>query len=182
MATKRVVLGIVDTPAHADITVRRLVSLGFPSSSISVLFPDRHGDHDFAFEAATKAPEGALAGIGFGAVLGAIVGLALGIAGYADAALAPILHISEELGPLVPAMFGLILGSIVFGLLGALFGSRIPEIEAKHYEGKIRVGTILVGVHAEGRDNVRLAREVLRSVAASDVQSTTESALPLSST
>jgi hypothetical protein len=181
MAAKRVVLGIVDTPAHADITVRRLVSLGFPSSSISVLFPDRHGDHDFAFEASTKAPEGALAGIGFGAVVGAMVGLALGIAGYADAVLASILAV-DELGPLVPAMAFLIVGAVVFGLLGALFGSRIPEVEAKHYEGKIRVGTILVGVHAEGRGDVRLAREVLRSVAASDVQSTTESTLPLSST
>jgi len=182
MSSKRVVLGIVDSPAHADLTVRRLVAIGFPSSAVSVLFPDRHGDHDFAFEAATKAPEGALAGIVFGAMLGAVTGLVLGITGYANATLGPVLRVHDELGPLVPALVFLVAGAVVGGALGALLGSRVPEIEAKHYEGKIRVGTVLVGVHTEGRMNARLAREVLRSVAASDVRSTTEAALPLSST
>ena len=77
---KRVVMGIVDTPVFADVTVRRLVALGFSPREVSVLYADRHGIHDFGFEAKTKAPEGALLGIGFGAILGAMTGLAIGLA------------------------------------------------------------------------------------------------------
>jgi hypothetical protein len=67
---------------------------------------------------------------------------------------------------------------IVFALVGAIAGAAVPEIEAKHYTGKLVKGTILVGVHVAARDEVRRAREVLRSVAASDIVSTGEAALP----
>jgi hypothetical protein len=173
---KRAVIGIVDTPSQAELTVRRLAAEGFAAERISVLYPDRHGDHDFAFEAQTKAPEGALAGIGLGAIVGAMVGIALGIVGVEpghDALL--------EAGPVLTALAGAALGALVLGLVGAVIGARMPEIEARHYEGKVRVGTVLVGVHAASADEVRRAREILRGVAAAHVHAVGEAALPVGS-
>lgn len=171
---KRVVMGIVDTPQHADVTVRRLVALGFSPTAVATLYPDRHGDHDFGFEAGTKAAEGALMGIGFGAILGAAAGLAIGIAG-----LIPALAALVQLGPVLSALSGAALGALVLGLVGAAIGALTPEIEAKYYEGKTRVGSILVAVHAASRPEVRRARDVFRSVAASDVHAMSEAALPV---
>ena len=173
---KRVVMGIVDTPAHADITIRLLTERGFSPREVSVLYPDRHGEHDFAFEAGSKAPEGALAGVALGAMIGAVIGIALGIAGAI-----PELATLVQTGPLLTALGGAAIGAFVLGLVGAAFGRTLPEVQAKHYEGKVRVGTILIGVHTRSRDELRRARETLRDVAASDVHSMGEAALPLSS-
>ncbi len=173
---KRAVMGIVDTPVFADVTVRRLVALGFSPREVSILYPDRHGNHDFGFEAKTKAPEGALVGIGFGAILGAMTGLALGLA-----AIVPELAALVEAGPILLALGGAAVGALVLGLVGAVIGAAVPEIEAKYYEGKTRVGTILVAVHANGREEIRRARTVFRSVAASDVRAVTEAGVPSSS-
>jgi len=173
---KRAVMAIVDTPVFADVTVRRLVALGFSPREVSVLYPDRHGDHDFGFEAKTKAPEGALIGAGFGAILGAMAGLAIGLAG-----LVPELAHLVQAGPVLLALSGAAIGALVLGLVGAAIGASVPEIEARYYDGKTRVGSILVAVHANGREEVRRARTVFRSVAASEIRSVTEAALPSSS-
>jgi hypothetical protein len=173
---KRVVLGIVDTPAHADLTVGRLIALGFAPGEVSVLYPDRHGKHDFGFEAHTKTPEFALAGVCLGAAIGATVGIALGIAG-AIPALAGLL----QTGPLITALAGAAVGALLLGVIGAIAGATVPEIEAKHYDGKTRVGSILIGVHARSREEVARARAVLHDVAASEIHTAAEAALPLSS-
>lgn len=173
---KRVVMGILDTPAHADVTVRKLTSLGFSPRAISVLYPDRHGDHDFAFEASSRVTHGALVGIGFGAILGAMIGLALGIVG-----LIPSVQLLAREGPMLTALSGASIGALVLGVAGAIIGLRIPAIEAKYYEGKVLVGTILLGVHVTSRAEILRAQAVLDSVAASDVHTTSEAALPISS-
>jgi hypothetical protein len=173
---KRVVMGIVDSPVFAEATLQRLVDFGFSPKDVSVLYPDRHGDHDFGFEAHTKAPEGALMGIGFGAILGAMFGLTAGLAG-----LVPALALLVVSGPLLLALSGAAVGALVLGLVGVLFGLSMPEIEAKLYEGKSRRGTILIAVHANRRSDVRRAREVFRSVAATDIHALGEAALPASS-
>lgn len=173
--SKRVVIGIVDTPNHADMTVRLLVERGFRPQDISTLYPDRHGEHDFAFEANTKLPEGALMGIGLGGVIGAMLGIALGLAG-----MFPGLSMLVQSGPLITALSGAAIGAFVIGIIGAIVGYTVPEIEAKHYEGKVTIGTILIGIHTNSRSETKVARSILRAVAASDVHTMTESALPLS--
>ena len=163
---KRVVMGIVDTPLQADQAVRRLGQVGIAPRDVSVLYPDRHGDHDFGFEAHTKTPEGALIGIGFGALLGAMLGLALALL-----AVVP-------LWPVVAALSGAAIGALILGLLGAVLGAAVPEIEAKYYEGKSTIGSILVAVHTRSRRDRDLARAVLTSVIATDITTTTEAPLP----
>lgn len=170
---KRVVMGIVDTPLQADRAVRRLGERGISPRDVSVLYPDRHGDHDFGFEAHTKAPEGALIGIGFGGILGATLGLALALMGVF-----PALVAMPSGGPVMAALAGAALGALVLGVVGALTGFAVPEIEAKFYDGKSTVGTILVAVHTRSKRDLALARGVLRSVIATDISATTEAPLP----
>lgn len=176
LAMNRVVLGIVDNPKQADLTVRRLVAAGFPAADVSVLFPDRHGDHDFAFEARTRAPEGALIGVAFGALLGVMTGLAVGLSG-----MIPSLAALAEAGPILVALSGAALGAALLGILGALVGLGSPAIEAKYYDGKVLFGTILIGIHTRTRDEQARARAVLVTTAASNVTASAEAALPANS-
>jgi hypothetical protein len=174
---KRVVMGIVDTPAQAELTVERLRAVGFDSGDVSVLFPDRQGARDLAFEHHTKAPEGALAGAGLGSVLGGILGIAAGV----GVLVVPGFGALVAAGPLLAALSGMATGGMIAGAIGAVLGARVPEIEAKLYDGKSTLGTILVAVHTETKVAAHRAREVLRSVAATDVSATTEAAVPLAS-
>ena len=69
-------------------------------------------------------------------------------------------------------------GSRIGGLAGTLVGLGIPEIEAKHYEGKIRGGNILIAVHTDGGSARKRAEAVLKHGGAHDVVSASEAAVP----
>jgi hypothetical protein len=172
---QKVVMGIVDTPAQAELTVQRLQSTGFSPGDISILFPDKHGARDFAFEQTSKAPEGALTG----AIVGGVVGAAIGIAAGVGVLAVPGLGMLIAAGPLLAGLATAAVLAVVFGAVGALIGRAMPRVEAKPYAGKVKRGSILVAVHAEDRRELRRAREVLDSVAASDVTSTTEATVPV---
>jgi hypothetical protein len=171
---EKVVIGIVDTPEQAAAAVERLQAMDIPQSEISVLFPDRRGNHDFAFEPSSKWTEGALLAAAIGFVVGAAVGAAMGLGLVA----VPALGMLTAAGPVVSALSGAAVGALVFGLVGMLVGLGIPEILAKHYAGKVSAGGILVGVHVDNSESVRRTRDVLRSVEASGVKTTGEAALP----
>jgi hypothetical protein len=61
---KRTVIGIVSTQQQAENIVSSLQRAGFGTNDISALFPDKTGTRDFAHEQHTKAPEGAIGGVG----------------------------------------------------------------------------------------------------------------------
>ncbi|HEY8072866.1 MAG TPA: DUF3341 domain-containing protein [Labilithrix sp.] len=170
---KKVVLGIVDTPQQAELAVQRLTSMGWAPTDVAVLFPDKRGSHDFQFERHTHASEGALTGAGLGAILGALAGVAIGLGVLALPELARLI----EAGPIVSALACAAAVGVVLAVVGALFGIGAPKIVAQYYEGKVRKGSILIAAHATRRDEIRRAREVLRSVAA-DVTSSDEAAIP----
>ena len=90
MANKTVV-GIVETQIQAESIVGSLQNAGFSSNSISALFPDRRGSADFAHEHNTKAPEGAVAGVAGGGILGGTLGLLAGIGALAIPGLGPFI-------------------------------------------------------------------------------------------
>lgn len=60
---------IATTEPQATTIVEQLKGAGFSHNDISVLFPDKTGTRDFAYEQHPKAPEGAAAGAGTGGVL-----------------------------------------------------------------------------------------------------------------
>lgn len=171
---KKVVMCIVQEQSQAEPIVAQLQAAGFSSNDVSVLFPDKKGTKDFAHEQNTKAPEGAVAGVGTGGVLGGALGLLLGIGALAIPGLGPFI----AAGPIMATMSGMAAGAAVGGIAGGLIGMGIPEIEAKRYEGKIKGGNILISVHAETSDEVKRAEELFRAAKAEDICSTTEASVP----
>src|SRR3954453_6518792 len=130
MANK-VVIGLVESQARAESVVNELRSAGFATNDVSVLFPDQAGTRDFAHEKNTKAPEGAVTGVGAGGVIGGTLGLLAGIGALAIPGVGPLI----AAGPLMATLSGVATGAAVGGIAGGLIGLGIPEFEAKAYEG-----------------------------------------------
>jgi len=171
---KKSVIGIVETQIQAERIVEALQTSGVSSSDISVLFPDKRGTKDFAHEHNTKAPEGAVAGVGAGGVVGGTLGLLAGIGALAIPGVGPLI----AAGPLLAALSGAAAGAAVGGIAGALVGLGIPEIEAKTYEGKIRGGNILVAAHVDNSDSEKRAKRVFEQAGAHDVSVTGDASVP----
>ena len=171
---KKSVIGIVETQIQAEEIVNDLQASGVASSQISVLFPDKRGSKDFAHEHNTKAPEGAIAGVGAGGVIGGTVGLLAGIGALAIPGVGPLI----AAGPLMAALSGAAAGATLGGVAGALVGLGIPEIEAKTYEGKIKGGNILIAVHTEDSEHVKRAKLSLEKYKAHDIAVTGDAGVP----
>src|SRR6186713_1298898 len=127
---KNSVVGIVQTQVEAERVVDDLQLAGIIPSQISVLLPDKRGTKDFAHEHNTKAPEGAVAGVGAGGVLGGTLGLLAGIGALAIPGVGPLI----AAGPLMATLSGAAAGAAVGGVAGGLIGLGVPEFEAKSYE------------------------------------------------
>jgi hypothetical protein len=78
-------------------------------------------------------------------------------------------------GPIMATLAGLGVGGAVGGFTGALIGLGIPEYEAKRYEGRIAKGGILLSVHCDTSDEIKRAKDVMKSTGAEDISSTSES-------
>jgi len=173
MAAKNTaVFGIYPHHTSVENGVDALRAAGFSNTDISVLFPANEGTKDFAHEKSTKAPEGATTGAGTGAVLGGGLGWLAGIGALAIPGLGPFI----AAGPIMAALAGAGVGGAVGGLTGALIGMGIPEYEAKRYEGRVKDGGILLSVHSDTSDQIKVAKDVLKQTGAQDVSSTGEAA------
>jgi hypothetical protein len=164
------IFGIYTNYAGVESGVDGLKAAGFSNRDISVLFPESAGTKDFAVAKATKAPEGATAGAGTGAVVGGAMGWLLGIGALAIPGLGPFI----AAGPIMAALAGAGVGGTVGGITGALVGMGIPEYEAKRYEGRVKDGGILLSVHSDSSDWTKRAKEILEATGAQDISSTGE--------
>jgi hypothetical protein len=167
---KKVVYGIVSNTNQAEAVVTALKNANFSNDDISVLLPDKTGTKDFANEKNTKAPEGAATGAGTGGLLGGGLGWLVGIGSLAIPGVGPFI----AAGPIMAALGGAAIGAALGGITGTLIGLGIPEYEAKRYEGKIKSGGVLVSVHTEDSQEIKRAKEILKTSGAEDVSSTGE--------
>ena len=163
--------GIYSDRTAVENAVDQLKAAGYRNTDISVLFPQTSGTKDFAHEKHTKAPEGATAGAGTGALLGGALGWLAGIGALAIPGLGPFI----AAGPIMAALAGAGVGGTVGGVVGALVGMGIPEYEAKRYEGRVKSGGILLSVHCDNSEWTKKAKEILERTGAEDVSSTGES-------
>jgi len=178
MANKNTaVFGIYRDRVSVEEAVDNMRAAGFRNTDISVLFPDNQGTKDFAHEKHTKAPEGAAAGAGSGALIGGTLGWLVGIGALAIPGIGPFV----AAGPIVAALAGVGAGGALGGIVGALVGMGIPEYEAKRYEGRIKSGGILLSVHCDNDDWVKRAKEMLAQTGAEDVASAGEAKADFSS-
>lgn len=164
------VFGIYPTYAGVERAVVALKAADFRNTDISVLFPENAGTKDFAHEKGTKAPEGASAGAGTGAVIGGGLGWLAGIGALAIPGLGPFI----AAGPIMAALAGAGVGGAVGGVTGALIGMGIPEYEAKRYEGRVKEGGILLSVHSDNSEWTKRAKDILERTGAQDIASTGE--------
>jgi hypothetical protein len=172
MANKAV-FGIAKSESQAIMMADQLRTAGFTNDDVSVLFPDKQGTKDFAHEQHTKAPEGAAAGAGSGAILGGALGWMVGIGALAIPGLGPFI----AAGPIMAALAGAAGGAAAGGLTGALIGMGIPEYEAKRYEGKVKDGNILMSVHTEDSTQRDRAKEIFVKGGAEDISYTGEASV-----
>ncbi len=170
----RAVVGMLSSTQQAENVVAGLQAAGFSSNDISVVFPDKEGTRDFAFEKNTKAPEGAAVGGVTGGAIGGALGLLAGIGALAIPGLGPFI----AAGPIMAALGGAGAGAAVGGLSGALVGMGIPEIEAKQYETQIKGGGILVSIHVEDGKERKRARELLELHGAKSISTVGEEGVP----
>lgn len=168
---KTAVFGIYSTLSSADNATDSLIRSGFLAADISALLPENLGSRQIGTEKATKAPEGAAAGAGSGAVLGGALGLLAGIGALAIPGVGPLI----AAGPIMAALAGVGVGGAVGGFTGALIGLGIPEYEAKRYEGRMQKGGVLLSVHCDTSEDIKRAKELMKSTGAEDISSTGES-------
>ncbi|MDP2341176.1 MAG: DUF3341 domain-containing protein [Deltaproteobacteria bacterium] len=172
---KKAVVCIVKTTPQAENIVQELQKVGFADEQISVLFPDTGGSHSFAHEHHTKAPEGAVAGVAGGGLVGGAVGLLAGLGLIAIPGLGPLLLAA---GPVIAALSGAAVGAAGAGLVGGLVGLGFPEIEAKQYAGKISGGNILVSAHTDTADLMKRAEKIFKAAGATDIMRIGEAPVP----
>jgi hypothetical protein len=178
MSSNKAVVGLLISSYQAEGIVDALHRGGFSTNDISVLFPDKAGTRDFAHERNTKAPEGAIAGVGAGGALGGTLGLLVGLGALAIPGLGPFI----AAGPILAALSGAATGAAVGGITGALVGMGIPEIEAKQYEGKLLGGNILLSVHVESSSERARAKTILERGGAVDIVTVGEESVPSNQT
>jgi hypothetical protein len=143
---------------------------GFRGTDISVLFPDNTGSKDLAHKKSTKAPEGAAAGMGAGAILGGGLGWLAGIGTLAIPAMGPLV----DAGPILAALAGAGAIGTVAGCFGAMIGLTIPEYEAKRYDGRLKKGGILLSVHCDDSEWTKRAKRILADTGAVDIAEAAE--------
>jgi hypothetical protein len=172
MSDKKVgVFGIYSTRNAVENATDSLIKAGVSSSDISVLLPESlGGPKDMGTEKASKAPEGAAAGVTTGGVIGGTLGVLAGIGLLAIPGLGPFI----AAGPIMAGLAGLGVGGAVGGVTGALIGFGIPEFEAKRYEGRLQKGGILLSVHCATSEDIKRSKEVLKATGAEDISSTGE--------
>ena len=162
------VYGIYPDFAGVERAVNALKASSFQNTDISVLYSEDIGAKDIAqWKEGTKAPEGAVAGAGSGAIAGGVLGWLASIGTLAIPGAGPFI----AAGPLLAALAGAGVGGAVGGIAGALIGLGIPEHEAKHYEGRIRGGGILLSVHSDNPESLQRARMILQQTGAQDIAS-----------
>jgi hypothetical protein len=165
----KAVLCLATNQIQAQGITSSLRQSGFSSNDISVLFPDRAGTIT-ATDKQTKAPEGAVAGVGTGGAIGGAVGWMIAIGALAIPGAGPFI----AAGPIMGLLAGVTVGAAVGGIAGALVGLGIPENDAKRYAGKVKAGSVMILVHTDDSAEIEKAKQVFRDAKAEDIITTAD--------
>jgi hypothetical protein len=127
--------------AEAVGALGRLLALGLAAEDISMIPKQTSRLDDLGLTIHSKASEGAA----LGAVAGGVVGGILAAAAAAGALIIPGLD-AFFAGPLVAALAGAGAAGALGTLLGAAFGARLPEYEARYLDDAVELGGALLAV------------------------------------
>ncbi len=161
--------GMYPDKVSAEEAVMAFLRAGFRSTDVSFLQPENTGTKDLAHVKNTKAPEGAVTGLIPGAIAGAALGWLAGLGLLMVPRMEPITSALIAAGPILSALAGLGVGSVLGAFIGALFGAGIPEYEARRYQGRVRNRGVLFSVHCDNSVWVKRARKLLRDTGSTHV-------------
>src|SRR6516225_4529249 len=170
MAKNTSVLGIYSSRSALESAIDAFREAGWAATDISVLLPENLGPRELATQKETKAPEGATAGAGTGAVIGGALGWLAGIGALAIPGLGPFI----AAGPIMATLAGIGVGGAVGGFSGLLIGLGLPEYEAKHYEARMQKGGILLSVNCESSEEIDRAKRIMERAGAEDISVVSE--------
>jgi hypothetical protein len=173
MAKNKSVFGVYLNRREAESAFAAFKDAGFSNSDISVLLREDSGACDsdeLVADNGTKAPEGAAVGAGSGAAVGGALGWLLGVGALVIPGIGPVI----AAGPIVAVLAGVGVGGALGGFAGSLIGVGISEDEAKHYEGRVKKGGVLVTAHCETLDEIQRAQRIMSGTGAEDVAASGE--------
>jgi Heat induced stress protein YflT domain len=155
-AERRTVAGLFPDRARAEQAIDALKAAGFTGDQIGVALRDRTAQGVLIEETGTQvAEEAATTGALGGGLLGGLTGLLIGIGALVIPGLGPVVA-----GGMLATAFGVAGGTVVAGVgigaaaggvLGALAGLGMPDLEARYFETGFRAGRVLVTVEAGAR-------------------------------
>jgi hypothetical protein len=159
----RALTALFKTREDADSAYEWLLKNGYTSDDIHLLMSEetrRQYHYTEPSEPATT-DEDAVAGLETGAVFGSGLGATLGaVAGVGAAVIIPGLGLAVA-GPLAASLAGA--GGLLGVVLGALFGSSLPEEDARELEQQIREGSILISVHPHDAESAAQIKDEWRN-------------------
>jgi hypothetical protein len=169
MTKSRSVSGIYLHRSDVEAAVTAFKDTGFSNADISVLMPETT-EHEIVTEDSTKAPQGAVMGVGSGAAVGGALGWLVGLGALAIPGIGPVI----AAGPIVAALAGIGVGGALGGFAGSLIGVGISETEARNYEGRLARGGILVAIHCESAPEIQRAKGIMEATPAEDIATSVE--------
>ncbi len=170
----KAVFCISNDQSQTEAIVSRVNAAGIAYSDISVLYPEAAGGGEISHVKNTKAPEGTATGAASGGVVGGVLGLLAGIGALAIPGVGPFI----AAGPIMAALGGAAVGATTGGLIGGLIGLGIPEVEAKHYEQRLRSGGYLISVHTRTDEASKSVKAIFEEFNAESISSTTPKDAP----
>ena len=168
-ANTSTVIALFESRTAAEHAVAALVREGFLRDDISVIAGDHRTPDADVPNIGPQAGIGSGADAGEGAAVGGLAGFIGGIIALAIPGIGPLLAV----GPLAAALMGAGIGAATGGVVGALKGQGVPDMEATRLTDAIRRGRVLVSVHAPD-DRVDLAASLLDDHGALDVDEPAE--------
>lgn len=181
------VTGLFHDRASAERAVDAILKAGHRPEDVSMVMSDSARAKHFGTtttttttstkpavpDASLNDPErkGRLAeGVGVGGLVGGSVGAVVaGIAAVGTSLLLPGLGLVVA-GPIAAALAGAGAGGATGSLIGGLANAGVSETHAKHYEGGLKKGGILVAVDAKDAAKAEELRRWFREAGADEVQ------------
>ncbi len=84
---------------------------------------------------------------------------------------------SHIAGPIMAGLAGAGIGGAVGGVAGALVGMGIPQYEAKHYEGRLKKGRIVLSAYCDTSQEIKQAKEIMQRTGAEEISSADEASV-----
>jgi hypothetical protein len=161
------VLCVVSSREQAVSVIAALQAAGVANAEISAIFPAKDDRSEFLKEIdiPPESVEGVGFGVGAGSFIGGTLGLLAGVGALAIPGVGPLLG----LGPILALISGAMTGATFGGIAGVLVTAGVPESRAKHYEGKLRDGQILLSVHSESKESLAKASKIFNDAGAEDI-------------